>query len=331
MANRAHRTTGQHKPKSIPNSHHKHYWPYIPVLLMVIAFFAVNLLQPLVERTVLSYATEMSVSQLLAATNEQRTKNGVGALAINNKLNSAAQSKADDMVARNYWSHNTPDGKEPWVFFDAAGYEYYKAGENLAYGFSTSNSVVTGWMNSQTHRDNLLDSAFTEVGFGFANGENYNQSGQETVVVAEYGRPQVLAESNSNPAPAPPAAAVPVAQPTPVAQTPTEVIAQEKGDITNQPAKDIVINSDNELPAETKAVPINRIQSMGGDKSWLVFATGLLTGLAAAILLLNHALQLRHLIRNTERFVLRHPVLDTVLVGILLIGSFMLQTNGLLK
>lgn len=328
MANRAHRTTGQHKPKTIPSSHHKHYWPYIPVLLMVIAVFAVNLLQPLIERTVLSYATEMSVSQLLAATNEQRTKNGVAPLTMNNKLVSAAQSKANDMVARNYWAHNTPDGKEPWVFFDAAGYDYYKAGENLAYGFSTSNAAVAGWMNSASHRENLLDSAFTEVGFGFANGENYNNSGQETVVVAEYGRPQVLAQSNSSPAPDQTA---PVQKPAPVAQAAPEANTQPAESATEKTSGGIVVNTDTKVPTETKAVPISRIQSLSGDNTWLVFATGLLTGMAAAILLVKHALLLRHLIRDTERFILRHPVLDTVLVGIILVGSFMMQTNGFLK
>lgn len=328
MANRAHRTTGQHKPKSIPSSHHKHYWPYIPVLLMVIAVFAVNLLQPLIERTVLSYATEMSISQLLAATNEQRSKNGVAPLTINSKLNNAAQSKANDMVARNYWAHNTPDGQEPWVFFDAAGYDYYKAGENLAYGFSTSNATVTGWMNSTTHRENLLDSAFTEVGFGFTNGEDYNGSGQETVVVAEYGRPQVLAQSNSSPTPQ---ATAPAEKPTSVAQATPETSPQPAQNTTEKPSNDIVVNSDSKIPADTKAVPITRIQSISGGNTWLVFVTGLITGLAAAILLVKHALLLRHLVRDTERFILRHPVLDTVLVGIILVGSFMMQTNGFLK
>lgn len=329
MANRAHPLRGQHKPKPIPSSHHKHYWPYIPVLLMVIAVFAVNLLQPLIERTVLSYATEMSISQLLSATNAQRAQNGVAPLTINNKLNSAAQSKATDMVARNYWAHNTPDGQEPWVFFDAAGYKYHKAGENLAYGFSTSDAAVIGWMNSQSHRDNLLDSAFTEVGFGFTNGENYNQSGPETVVVAEYGRPQVLAESDSNNA----AAAAPSPSPSPaiVAQAPPQANPEVVEETPQQTSKDIVVNTDTKTPAYTKTVPISRIQSFGADKPWLVFATGLLTGIAAAILLIKHALSLRHLIRNTENFVLRHPVLDAFLVGLILVGSFMMQTNGFLK
>src|SRR5690606_3424397 len=132
------------------------------------------------------------------------TANGKAALSLNDKLNAAAQAKAEDMKARNYWSHNTPDGQEPWVFFDAQGYIYKKAGENLAYGFATSTETVTGWMNSPSHKANLLDGAFTEVGFGFANSENFVSTGNETIIVAMYAQPY------TQPASTPPEQAAPV-------------------------------------------------------------------------------------------------------------------------
>lgn len=334
MANRAHVQTGRHKPKPVPNSHHKHYWPYIPVLLLIVATFALSLLQPVIEKRVLSYATEMSVQQLLDETNKQRVANGAAPLTLNTKLNSAAQSKADDMVTRNYWAHNTPDGQEPWVFFDAAGYKYYKAGENLAYGFSTSSDTVTGWMNSPSHRDNLLDSAFTEVGFGFKNGSNFNESGPETVVVAEYGRPQVLAQANGEAQqpgnPVPQQTGVP--QPTtaqPVAQAAAP--PQAADDTSKAKESSLVVNSTNSNSNGAKSVPVSRIESMLGGNSWLVFAVGILTGGAAVALLLRHAMALRHVLGSTERFFLRHPVLDATLVAIILIGTFMLQTNGYIR
>lgn len=326
--------TGRHKPKPVPNSHHKHYWPYIPVLLLIVATFALSLLQPVIEKRVLSYATEMSLQQLLDKTNEQRVANGVAPLTLNTKLSSAAQSKADDMVARNYWAHNTPDGQEPWVFFDAAGYKYYKAGENLAYGFSTSSDTVTGWMNSPSHRDNLLDSAFTEVGFGFKNSANFNDSGPETVVVAEYGRPIVLAQTDSAPqqpnTPAPQQAATPVPAATQPA-APTTAQPQSANDSTKAAEASLVVNSTNTNSKGAKSVPVSRIESMLGGNSWLVFVVGILTGGAAVALLLRHALALRHVIGSTERFFLRHPVLDATLVAIILIGTFMLQTNGYIR
>jgi hypothetical protein len=331
MANRAHVQKGRHKPKPVPNNHHKHYWPYIPVLLLVVATFALSLLQPVIEKRVLSYATEMSIQQLLDETNAQRTANGVAPLTLNTKLNSAAQSKANDMVTRNYWAHNTPDGQEPWVFFDAAGYKYYKAGENLAYGFATSGATVTGWMNSPSHRDNLLDSAFTEVGFGFKNSENFNDSGPETVVVAEYGRPQVLAQANAGTeqpsAPAPQQAAAPTpsaAQPS----TPAAAQPQTANYNTKETGSSLIVNSTNPNSSLAKSVPVSRVASMFGGNTWLVFIVGIMTGAAAVALLIRHALALRHVLGSTERFFLRHPVLDATLVAIILIGTFMLQTNG---
>lgn len=333
MPNRAHVSAGRHKPKPVPDSHHKHYWPYIPVLLLIVATFALSLLQPVIEKRVLSYATEMSLQQLLESTNEQRVANGVAPLTLNSKLTSAAQSKADDMVTRNYWAHNTPDGQEPWVFFDAAGYKYYKAGENLAYGFSTSSATVTGWMNSPSHRDNLLDSAFTEVGFGFKNSENFNDSGPETVVVAEYGKPIVLAQSDTavqQPStPSPQQAAVPEStKPQPVA---TAAQPQTADDTTKTTGSSLVVNSTNTNSTGAKSVPVSRIESILGGNSWLVFVVGILTGGAAVALLLRHALSLRHVLGSTERFFLRHPVLDATLVAIILIGTFMLQTNGYIR
>ena len=128
---------------------------------------------------VLGYATNVTVSGLLASTNAERAGAGKSSLAINSKLNTAAQGKANHMIAGNYWAHTSPDGVTPWYWFDYAGYDYLTAGENLAYGFDSSNGVVTGWMNSPSHRDNMLNGKFEQVGFGIANGSNY-QGGPNT-------------------------------------------------------------------------------------------------------------------------------------------------------
>src|SRR5581483_4853082 len=91
---------------------------------------------------VLSYSYSMTPQALLADTNAQRQENNDSTLVLSNKLSEAAQAKASDMASRDYWSHETPDGNPPWVFFNATGYEYQKAGENLASGFSNERSVV---------------------------------------------------------------------------------------------------------------------------------------------------------------------------------------------
>lgn len=145
---------------------------------------------------VLGYASNVSISGLLSATNSERAAAGKSALSLSNKLNSAAQGKANHMISGDYWAHTSPDGVTPWYWFDWAGYDYKVAGENLAYGFDTSNGVVNGWMNSPSHRDNMLNGAFENVGFGIANGSDY-QGGTNTVVVAHYGDPAVLSDTSS--------------------------------------------------------------------------------------------------------------------------------------
>lgn len=289
------------KPKRLHKSEHRHYLPYLPLLLLVVGTFFVSLAQPLRNHGVLAYATEVSANSLLEATNSQRVQNGANPLKLNDALSVAAQAKANDMIARNYWSHNTPDGKSPWVFIDGVGYKYQKAGENLAYGFLTSSGTVTGWMNSQSHKDNMLDNAFSEVGFGYANGENYNNNGNETVVVAMYGRPFALSATTDTPPP----------------------VAKQK----SQP-----VTTASTLGAEPATKQITRIQNItNGQAPWALFGIGIFTGLTLMFLLIKHAAGLRHLIRDSERFVLHHPLLDTVLVTIVLVGSFLSQTTGFIR
>ena len=172
---------------------------FLPLVLILLTniYFLTRWYNP-THKNVLSYATgNLNNDNLLASSNQRRAASGVANLSANSALNQAAQAKANDMVTRNYWSHNTPDGQSPWTFILNAGYSYAKAAENLAYGYTTSADVVTGWMNSQPHRVNLLDSGYLDVGFGYANSPNFNNDGPQTVVVAMYAR------SNNVPAPTP--------------------------------------------------------------------------------------------------------------------------------
>ena len=86
------------------------------------------------------------------------------------------------MLLKNYWAHNSPDGKTPWEFIKEAGYSYVYAGENMARGFNTSLDVTNAWMASPTHRANMLSSNYSDVGFAVVTG---NLSGEETVLVVE--------------------------------------------------------------------------------------------------------------------------------------------------
>lgn len=130
--------------------------------------------------------------KLLTLTNVERSKNGKAPLSINIKLNDSAAHKCDDMVKQNYWSHNDKNGVEPWRFIADTGYQYGRLGENLAYGFTSEGAVVTGWINSEGHRQNLLDQAFTEVGFATCLSDNFVNSGKQLIVVQHFGQPKLI-------------------------------------------------------------------------------------------------------------------------------------------
>src|SRR6266702_4531171 len=139
------------QPPSLPEKkrhghHHKHtkhyekpYWPYLPLLVIVVVGLVGNAWLSR-RQQVLGATSAIASSSLLQATNAQRTSNHEQTLTLNSELDNAAQAKATDMATRNYWSHNTPDGKTPWVFVQQSGYQYQLAAENLAYGFRSSDA-----------------------------------------------------------------------------------------------------------------------------------------------------------------------------------------------
>jgi len=191
--------TPARKPKAYElkrhGSHHrqsknylKPYWPYIPIVLIIVVGFSANSLLSKTPK-VLGAQSDYSVSSLLAETNVARSANSDKALSLSTQLDNAAQTKASDMAAKNYWSHISPVGVMPWSLIIASGYRYSSAGENLAYGFNSSDSVINAWLSSPEHRANLLDNSYSDVGFGVAESSNYLSKGPAVIVVAEYAEP----------------------------------------------------------------------------------------------------------------------------------------------
>ncbi len=124
---------------------------------------------------------------LVDLTNSDRAAHTVGGLTVSPVLTAAAQAKADDMAARGYFAHVSPDGKNSWYWFREAGYTFIYAGENLAVDFHDSGDVVRAWMNSPTHRRNMLDGNFTEIGIATARG--VYEGRPTTFVVQMFGTP----------------------------------------------------------------------------------------------------------------------------------------------
>jgi uncharacterized protein YkwD len=134
-------------------------------------------------------ASQISTDNVSYLINKERTYYGLEPLRINNELNIAATNKADDMINRDYFEHYAY-GLTPWDFINFSGYNYLYAGENLAMDFQTSEGMVNAWMNSDIHRENILNPDYDEIGIGVVKGV-YTENGQdrETVIVTNmFGR-----------------------------------------------------------------------------------------------------------------------------------------------
>ncbi len=105
--------------------------------------------------------------QVLALVNQERAAAGCGALSADSRLTTAAQKHSDDMSARGYFSHTTPEGVTFAERIKAAGYPSPGA-ENIAKGSTTAEQTMRMWMNSDGHRRNILNCSYTELGVGVA-------------------------------------------------------------------------------------------------------------------------------------------------------------------
>lgn len=134
---------------------------------------------------ILGYSKDVTVTRLLSLVNQKRQEAGLSSVELSPLLTTAATNKGNDMFTNNYWAHISPSGKTPWEFIRGAGYDYEYAGENLAKSFDTSDQVVAAWMNSPTHRANILKPEYTEMGLAVINGKL--QGEETTLVVQEFG------------------------------------------------------------------------------------------------------------------------------------------------
>ena len=130
---------------------------------------------------VLGFASQIDVGKIVEYTNENRQKFGAPKVTLNPQLNAAAEAKINDMFQNNYWAHVSPKGTEPWSFITRSGYKYQHAGENLARDFGTAKDVVNAWMASPSHKKNLLDKRYKDMGLAVKDG--YIDGVETTIVV----------------------------------------------------------------------------------------------------------------------------------------------------
>lgn len=262
------------------------WWFGVLAIGMLVIQCAYNFHFPSAAPQVLGYATSMSSDILLSNTNDYRTRAGLSNLKLNDSLARAAQAKANDMVAHNYWSHVSPDGTTPWAYFQKFQYSYNGAGENLAYGFATSEQVVSAWMNSAEHRANVMGN-FADIGFGFASSKDY-QDGNNTVVVAFYGLP----ESSD--------AHVAGASTSEAYRAPTTPRSKEN----------------------TSFAPtyINGVTSIiSGNAPWASYASLALIGAAIMGFLVTHLETLKLGWHNAKKYAVLHPIVDAAVLFCLML------------
>lgn len=294
--------SGQHHRQS--KHYLKAYWPYIPMLAIIGLGLVVNSIWS--ASAVLGAASDFSDTSFLASTNSARAADHESQLSIDPLLTSAAQAKAQDMVANDYWSHTSPLGKTPWTFIAASGYSYQRAGENLAYGFSSATQTIDGWMNSPEHRANILNTSYQNVGFGVATSAYYQGHGPQTIVVAMYGQPTNTTAANIT----------------------FNVQPVKQSGEAGQPTGTGVLGAQQEIQSR----PVSRIQLLTkGYAPWSLAVVSLLMGAAILTFIVHRGIRLHRLITRGELFFFHHPTLDIVIALIATIGFILTRTSGLIR
>jgi uncharacterized YkwD family protein len=120
-----------------------------------------------------SSAVSAFEQQVVELTNQERAKNGLPALKLDVELSKVARDKSKDMQTKNYFSHTSPTYGSPFDMMKAYGISYKAAGENIAMGQRSPEEVVQAWMNSQGHRENIMNPNFTHIGVGHVATGNY--------------------------------------------------------------------------------------------------------------------------------------------------------------
>ncbi len=114
--------------------------------------------------------------QVTSLVNKERAAAGLNALTLDASLSKVAQAKAEDMAKNGYFSHTSPTYGSPFDMMKSFGIKYSAAGENIAKGQKSADSVMTAWMNSSGHRANILNSNYEKIGVGYttdAQGNTY--------------------------------------------------------------------------------------------------------------------------------------------------------------
>ncbi|MDD5145867.1 MAG: CAP domain-containing protein [Candidatus Pacebacteria bacterium] len=153
---------------------------YYAIILLILKIIIIPVFIYLPKSLLFADLTEVSLIEL---TNKNRESLGISTLTESQVLKTAAYLKAKDMLEKDYFSHSSPEGLTPWYWFKASGYNYKYAGENLAIGFLDSEEVNQAWLSSPSHKENILDPNYSEIGIAVLKGDF---AGKETTIVVQF-------------------------------------------------------------------------------------------------------------------------------------------------
>lgn len=134
-----------------------------------------------------SLTANLNTLNIITEINKIRTNYGLAPLTENPKLDIAALLKAQDMIENDYFNHYSPEGKTPWDWISSVKYNYKYAGENLALNFFNDQETVQAWLDSPSHKENILNPNYKDTGVAILSGVTSTTKEQRTVVVQMFG------------------------------------------------------------------------------------------------------------------------------------------------
>jgi len=293
------------------NEHQPHFLrsKTIPYIATSIIFFEIIFLAQIYIFPNTNLLGLIVSDTIVNETNVNRAKESLSSLKVNPILNEAAQLKANDMANKGYFAHTSPEGITPWYWFNKTGYSFFYAGENLAVNFVDSKDIVNAWMNSPSHRANMINYNFTEIGIGIAKGQ---YKGSEAVFVVQmFGRPRSEAVVTTKP----------ISKPTP---TPLPLFTPSSQPETFVAVKGIENENLQAEMAPEELITINKnasvLEKIIGQPKWTINYIELIFGgliLIALILTIFIKIRIQH-----PRLIANGSILLTVIAVIILVNQF---------
>lgn len=211
--------------------------------ILIILIIATGLSRFALNLSGKALAASIDSASLMEKINQERVNRNIPALLTSPRLSVASAAKTDDMFTRGYFDHVDPDGHYVWPTIEAAGYKPYRLlGENLAIDFSTEDGIIRAWIDSPTHRDNMLRAEFADQGLNARYGDF--QSRYTSLVTSLFGslaievKPKIPpAPQPEAPPPSPPANPQPNPAPAPVPKPEAPQVENKTAPLEKAPSK----------------------------------------------------------------------------------------------